>query len=319
MIAVEAVETHVAQPCCQASVLYIPPEAEALEPVEQRREPTCPIFRREVDGIDAGIGHRGGATLGTFSHATDPGGVDDARVGAMPQVGQQAPVAVADPQALFGSGVAGSLDDGISCCRILQIDRELEIRSANVVHLGQRGDLRSDAFALERAVGTAHAPVPGDPVVIQHGVSVAAQPYIGFETGRAQLQCHRERLKRIVGAVGTAPAVSKGDRGRAQGRQRLRGHPSIVPLVSMMWLLPVVAFGLLAAVSVVMMRRLVIELRATAQSLASISDAVTSVRTDLVRARDAIDSLDLPSLRQVAGERALGMVLRWAARRVLPL
>ena len=86
-----------------------------------------------------------------------------------------------------------------------------------------------------------------------------------------------------------------------------------------MWLLPVVAFGLLPAVSIVMIRRLAIELRATAQSLASIPDAVASVRTDLMRTRDAIDSLDLPSLRQVAGERALGMVLRWTARRVLPL
>ena len=86
-----------------------------------------------------------------------------------------------------------------------------------------------------------------------------------------------------------------------------------------MWLLPAVAFGALAGVSVVMIRRLAIELRATAQGLSSISDAVTSVRADLVRARDAIDSLDLPSLRQVAGERVLGIAVRWAARRVLPM
>lgn len=85
-----------------------------------------------------------------------------------------------------------------------------------------------------------------------------------------------------------------------------------------MWLLPVVAFGVLAVVSIVMVRRLAIELRATAQSLASIADAAAAVRTDVVRARTAIDSLDLPSLRQATAERALGLMVRWAARRVLP-
>ena len=85
-----------------------------------------------------------------------------------------------------------------------------------------------------------------------------------------------------------------------------------------LWLLPLVAFGVLAVVSIVMMRRLAIELRATAQSLASIADAAAAVRIDVVRARTAIDSLDVPSLRQATAERALGMVVRWAARRVLP-
>ena len=89
--------------------------------------------------------------------------------------------------------------------------------------------------------------------------------------------------------------------------------------MGMIWLLPTVMFGALAAAAMLLIRRLIVEMRATAASLASISDAVASVQTDLVRTRDAIDSLDLPSLRQVAGERALGMVLRWAARRVLPL
>lgn len=89
--------------------------------------------------------------------------------------------------------------------------------------------------------------------------------------------------------------------------------------MGLIWLLPTIAFGVLVAVAALLLRRLAVELRATAASLASISDAVASVRTDLVRTRDAIDSLDLPSLRQVAGERALSVVLRWAARRVLPL
>ncbi len=86
----------------------------------------------------------------------------------------------------------------------------------------------------------------------------------------------------------------------------------------MMWLLPITALGVLAAVSIVMIRRLAMELRATAQSLASIADAAAVVRADVLRTRAAIDSLDVPSLRQATAERALGMAVRWAARRVLP-
>lgn len=88
--------------------------------------------------------------------------------------------------------------------------------------------------------------------------------------------------------------------------------------MGLIWLLPTIAFGALAAVAVLLIRRLAAEMRATAAALASISDAVASVRTDLVRTREALDRLDLPSLRRAAGERTLGIVVRWAARRVLP-
>ena len=88
--------------------------------------------------------------------------------------------------------------------------------------------------------------------------------------------------------------------------------------MSTIWLLPIVAFGVLVVVSTLMIRRLAAELRATAEGLASIADATASVRADVVRARTAIDSLDLPSVREATAERALGMVVRWAARRMLP-
>ncbi|WP_423922263.1 hypothetical protein [Candidatus Poriferisodalis sp.] len=84
------------------------------------------------------------------------------------------------------------------------------------------------------------------------------------------------------------------------------------------WLLPTVAFGVLVVVSTLMIRRLAAELRATAEGLASITETTASVRADVVRARTAIDSLDLPSVREATAERALGMVVRWAARRMLP-
>ena len=87
----------------------------------------------------------------------------------------------------------------------------------------------------------------------------------------------------------------------------------------MIWLLPAAVFVALVVVATLLMRRLAVEMRAIAASLDAISDAVATVRADLVRASDAFDSLDVPSLRRVAGERALGIVLRWAARRVLPL
>ena len=89
--------------------------------------------------------------------------------------------------------------------------------------------------------------------------------------------------------------------------------------VGLIWLLPAVVFAVLVAVATLLIRRLVVEMRAIAASLDAVSDAVATVRADLVRARDAIDSLDVPSLRRVAGERTLGIALRWAARRVLPL
>ena len=91
-----------------------------------------------------------------------------------------------------------------------------------------------------------------------------------------------------------------------------------MPLVPAIWLLPIVAFGVLTVVSIVMIRRLAMELRATAQSLASIADVAAAVRADVMRARAAIDSLDVPSLRQAAAERALGMAVRWVTRRALP-
>ena len=89
--------------------------------------------------------------------------------------------------------------------------------------------------------------------------------------------------------------------------------------VCLIWLLPAAVFAVLVVVVTLLIRRLAVEMRATAASLDAVSDAVATMRADLVRARDAIDSLDVPSLRRVAGERALGIVLRWAARRVLPL
>ena len=84
------------------------------------------------------------------------------------------------------------------------------------------------------------------------------------------------------------------------------------------WLLPTVAFGVLGVVGTFMIRRLAAELRATAEGLASITETTASVRADVVRVRAAIDSLDLPSVREATAERALGMVVRWAARRMLP-
>lgn len=93
----------------------------------------------------------------------------------------------------------------------------------------------------------------------------------------------------------------------------------MVQAVGLLWLLPAAVFAVLAVVAVWLIRRLAAEMRATVASLASISEAVASVRADLGRARDAIDSLDLPTLRHVATERGLGIVLRWAARRVLPI
>ena len=88
--------------------------------------------------------------------------------------------------------------------------------------------------------------------------------------------------------------------------------------MGVIWLLPTVAFGVLVVVSTLMIRRLAAELRATAEGLASITETTASVRADVVRARTAIDSLDLPSVREATAERALGMVVRWAARRMLP-
>ena len=84
------------------------------------------------------------------------------------------------------------------------------------------------------------------------------------------------------------------------------------------WLVPSAAFGALAAVGVLAVRRLGAELRATALRLTAVADAAAAVRADAERVRAAMDSLDVPSLRQAAAERALGAAARWAARRVLP-
>ncbi|WP_428119587.1 hypothetical protein [Candidatus Poriferisodalis sp.] len=89
--------------------------------------------------------------------------------------------------------------------------------------------------------------------------------------------------------------------------------------MSVIWLLPAIAFGVLAIVSALLIRRLCAELRATERALNGVIEATASVRDDVERARTAIDQLDVPSLRQVTVERALGMSVRWVARRILPL
>ena len=89
--------------------------------------------------------------------------------------------------------------------------------------------------------------------------------------------------------------------------------------MSAIWLLPAIAFGVLAIVSALLIRRLCAELRATERALDAVIEATASVRDDVVRARHAIDQLDVPSLRQATVERALGISVRWAARRILPL
>jgi len=87
--------------------------------------------------------------------------------------------------------------------------------------------------------------------------------------------------------------------------------------VPTLWLLPTAAFGALGVVTLVMCRRLAAELRATAEALTAIADATAAVRADLARAGAAVDSLDVPSLREATVERALAMAARWATRRVL--
>ena len=88
--------------------------------------------------------------------------------------------------------------------------------------------------------------------------------------------------------------------------------------MSAIWLLPAIAFGVLAIVSVFLISKFCAELRATERALNGVVEASASVRDDVMRARDAIDRLDVPSLRQITVERALGISMRWAARRILP-
>lgn len=102
------------------------------------------------------------------------------------------------------------------------------------------------------------------------------------------------------------------------GRRSDRCSRRNVHLVPTIWLLPIVAFGVLTVVGAISIRRLVCELRVTAESLATVAEAIAAVRADVIRARAAIDALDVPSLRQATSERVLGMAVRWAARRVLP-
>jgi len=286
--------------------------------VEQRREAACPVLGGKVDRIDTGGGHRGRSTLRTLLHAPHTSGIDDVGTSAPAQADQEIPVAVAQPEAVLGADGAGGSDHGVCRGRVFEIDRQLEVGAARLVHVSERRNVGTDSFTSHRAEGSPDAAVPDDAVMVQHGVTVLAQPDVGLESGCSQVQGQGECFEGIVGAVRSPAAVRERDRRRAQRRQWRRGHTSIVPLVPAIWLLPIVAFGVLTVVSIVMIRRLAMELRATAQSLASIADVAAAVRADVMRARAAIDSLDVPSLRQATAERALGMAIRWVTRRALP-
>ena len=87
--------------------------------------------------------------------------------------------------------------------------------------------------------------------------------------------------------------------------------------MSAFWLGAAVAFVALVVVAALTVFRLAVEVRATAVVLTCVAEAAESVRADLLRARTAIDRLGVPSLRQMATDRALAVALRWAVDRVL--
>ena len=88
--------------------------------------------------------------------------------------------------------------------------------------------------------------------------------------------------------------------------------------VSVLWLMPAIAFVLLCAVAVVGLKHLMTELRAAGEALDVAKRAAKSVREDLRRTRAALDALDLPDLRKQAGLRTARWIARWAIRRFLP-
>jgi hypothetical protein len=58
-------------------------------------------------------------------------------------------------------------------------------------------------------------------IMIQYGDSVGGDPYVAFETGRAQAEREGERLDRVIRSVGPGSSVGEGDRWVQKGRESL--------------------------------------------------------------------------------------------------
>jgi len=70
-------------------------------------------------------------------------------------------------------------------------------------------------------------------IVIQYGDSVGGDPYVAFETGRAQAEREGEGFDRVFRSVGPGSSVGEGDRWVQKGRESLlhRQHCVTVTMV----------------------------------------------------------------------------------------
>lgn len=105
------------------------------------------------------------------------------------------------------------------------------VGAANVEEFGQCGNVFGKLVAIELG----DEPFPKSPdanlaVVVEHGDTVAGQPHVALETGRAEAERKFERLDGVLLGVRTGPTVGEHDRRIELGRKTLlHARPSCQP------------------------------------------------------------------------------------------
>src|SRR5688572_28892538 len=103
---------------------------------------------------------------------------------------------------------------------MLEVEREVETRTAFVEQLAQRGDVARQLGGPELVDRPAPAPDTYDAVVVENDLAVSGHPGITLEAGRPEAQGSLKRLDRVLRRSVAGPAVGETDR-----RIEQRGEP----------------------------------------------------------------------------------------------
>ena len=232
VVAVDAVEAHAHGGVQDVVVLQVPAEGDAFEAVEEGDEAATPVGVVQVDAVDAGGGEGGGGPLGALAQARQARRVDEAHVAVdRPQVGELGDRGRAEPQTAeeIARRRRHDLDHVGTDAAVLEVEGEVEVRSALVEKSAQRRDVLGQLVEPARRYRTPPTPETNDPVMIEHGHAVGGQPHVALEARHPELQGHPERFDGVLlGAVAGA-TMSEADRRIEQRRKPLLHETLIVP------------------------------------------------------------------------------------------
>ena len=167
MVGVEAVHAPLQELADHALVLGVPPEDPPTEAAVQRDPSRVPLAVVEVDRLDPGPSQVGGVPLTPLGEVTDEGRVDQSHLGSRrPPRRKDLEVLVAEQEAVGCSVPAGDGDERVERCRVLDVDRQWQVRAHTLVELRQARDVIGQVGRGGRRNGPPSQPGPHHAVVV---------------------------------------------------------------------------------------------------------------------------------------------------------